>query len=175
MRNDSPNHYGGTTRLLHWGIALLALLQFMKLGDRIDDGEHWIGQTIVPWHISVGACIFVLAIVRLWWAARQRPNRPQPEAMAGMVRLGHGLLYACMLLMPLTGIAVMVGNGYGLTVFGVNLITKTEVETPWLSAIGSLHSPIAWIFLALVLGHIAAALYHHVVRGDQTLRRMLGQ
>ncbi len=175
MRNDSPSHYGGTTRFLHWGMGLLILLQFLKLGDRIRDGEHWIGQTIVPWHISIGVLIFALAIVRLGWAMRQRPHRPQPEASPVMVRLGHFLLYACMFLMPLTGLAAMLGGGYGLTVFGVDIVTKTEVEIPWLGAIGNLHSPIAWIFVVLVVGHIAAALFHHFVRRDQTLRRMLGQ
>lgn len=175
MRNDSPGHYGWLTRLLHWGMGLLILLQFLKLGDRINDGEHWVGQTIVPWHISVGVLILALVILRLWWAARQRPQRPQPEASPGLVRLGHFLLYASMVVMPITGISRMLGGGYGLTVFGVNLIAKTEVETPWLAAVGSLHSPIAWIFVILVIGHVAAALYHHYVRRDQTLRRMLGQ
>jgi cytochrome b561 len=175
MRDDSPKGYGGTTRLLHWGMGLLILLQFLKLGDRIDEGEHWIGQTIVPLHVSVGAVIFVLAGLRLWWAVRQRPHRPQPEASPAMVRLGHSLLYACMFLLPLTGIAAILGGGYALTVLGVNMVEETGVETPWLGAVGSLHSPIAWTFVALVIGHIAAALFHHFVRRDQTLRRMLGQ
>ncbi|NYT44559.1 cytochrome b [Alcaligenaceae bacterium] len=174
MRNDTPSHYSGTTRFLHWAMSLLIILQFMKLGDRINDGEHWVGQTIVPWHISVGALIFVLALLRLWWALRQRPHRPQPEAMPALVRLGHNLLYACMLLLPITGICTMLGGGYGLTVFGINLVAETEVEIPWLAAIGNLHSYIAWTFVALVIGHIAAALFHHFVRRDRTLRRMLG-
>ncbi len=175
MRGDSPSHYGGITRFLHWFMGLLVVLQFLKLGDRIKDGEHWVGQTIVPWHVSIGASIFVLAAIRLWWAMRQRPYRPQPEAFPVMVKMGHLLLYACMFLMPVTGIAALLGGGYGLTLFGVDVITKTEVEIPWLGAIGNLHSPIAWMFVALVLGHIAAALFHHFVRRDQTLKRMLGQ
>lgn len=175
MHNDSPTHYGRTTRFLHWAMALLIMLQFLKLGDRIDDGEHWIGQTFVPWHVSIGVVIFALAVLRLWWAVRQRPHRPQPEASPAVVRLGHFLLYACMLLMPMTGLAALLGGGYGLAVFGIDIVTKTEVETPWLAAIGNLHSPIAWVFVALVVGHIAAALFHHFVRRDQTLRRMLGQ
>lgn len=175
MRNDSPSHYGRTTRLLHWGMGLLIVLQFLKLGDRINEGEHWIGQTIVPLHISVGALIFVLALLRLWWAVRQRPNRPQPEASPAMVRLGHFMLYVCMLLLPILGIAAMLGGGYGLTLFGVSIIAKTGIETPWLGMVGNLHSPIAWLFVVLVLGHIAAALFHHFVRRDQTLRRMLGR
>ena len=175
MLDDSSSRYGMVTRYLHWGVGLLILLQFLKLGDRIDEGEHWIGQTIVPWHISVGVLILLLAIVRLAWAARQHPRRPRPDAFVFLVRAGHFLLYACMFLMPVTGIMTMLGGGYGLTVFGIELAPSTGVETPWLIAAGSLHSPIAWAFVALVIGHVGAALYHHVVRRDQTLRRMLGR
>lgn len=174
MRNDSPDRYGSVTRLLHWGMALLVLTQFLKLGDRIAEGEHWIGQTIVPWHISVGALILVLAVVRLLWAARQYPDRPRPDALVWLVRAGHFLLYVCMFLLPATGVMTMLGGGYGLTVFGVELVASTGTETPWLATLGNLHSPIAWIFVALVVGHAGAALYHHFVRRDPTLRRMLG-
>ncbi|HWL28342.1 MAG TPA: cytochrome b/b6 domain-containing protein [Burkholderiaceae bacterium] len=175
MHDDSPSGYGGFTRFLHWTMAVLVVLQFMKLGNYINDGEHWIGRNIVPWHVSTGALILVLAIVRVWWAVRQRPNRPQPEAMPGMVKLGHRLLYACLLLLPLLGVTFLIGGGYGLTIFGVNLVPRTDVEIPWLAAIGELHSPIALLFVLLVLGHIAAALYHHSFKRDRTLLRMLGR
>jgi cytochrome b561 len=156
-------------------MAVLIVLQFMKLGDRINDGDHWIGNNIVPWHLSVGATILVLAILRVWWAVRQGPQRPQPEAAPGMVKLWHRLLYACMLLLPVLGVTARLGGGYGLTFFGVNVVARTDVKIPWLEAIGSLHSPIAWLFVFLVIGHIAAALFHHFVKRDRTLLRMLGQ
>lgn len=173
--NDSAHRYGGMTRLLHWAMALLIVWQFLKLGDRISDGEHWIGQTLVPWHISIGAVLLVLIVLRLLWALGQRQQRPQhvgPTAL--LVKAGHGLLYASMLLMPITGILLMLGNGYGLKVFGMQLAAKTGVETGWMISLGSLHSPLAWLFVALVLGHIAAALFHHFVKKDDTLKRMVG-
>ncbi|QCG68344.1 cytochrome b [Pseudomonas veronii] len=175
MVNDTAHRYGGITRLLHWAMALLIALQFLKLGDRINDGEHWIGQTLVPWHISVGGLLLVLIVLRLFWARGQRQQRPQPVGpTALLVKAGHGLLYACMLLMPVSGILLMLGKGYGLKVFGVQLVAKTGVETGWMASLGSLHSPLAWLFVALVLGHIAAALFHHFVQKDDTLKRMGG-
>lgn len=173
--NDSAQRYGAPTRFLHWGMALLILLQFLKLGDRINDGEHWIGQTLVPSHISVGALLLALILVRLLWAASQRKRRPLPDgSIALLVKAGHGLLYLSMIAMPLTGLAVMLGNGYGLKVFGMQLIARSGVETPWLVSLGSLHSPLAWLFLLLVVGHVGAALFHHLVKKDDTLRRMVG-
>jgi cytochrome b561 len=174
MQNDSPSGYGRITRYFHWTMAVLVVLQFTKLSERINDGEHWVGEHIVPLHVSIGALILVLAILRVWWAVRQRSHRPQPEAAPGMVKLGHRLLYACMLLLPLLGVTFLIGGGYGVTFFGVNLVPRTDVEIPWLAAIGNLHSPIALLFVLLVIGHIAAALFHHFVKRDRTLLRMLG-
>lgn len=173
--NDSAHRYGSVSRILHWGVALLLTLQFLKLGDRIDEGDHWIGQTLVPTHVSIGVLLLVLVLLRLTWAVVQRGRRPQPAGpLGGLARIGHGLLYLCMLAMPLLGLAVMLGNGYGLKVFGVQLVARGGEEIPWLASLGSLHSPLAWLFLLLVLGHVAAALFHHFVVKDDTLRRMAG-
>ena len=173
--NDSSQRYGGISRLLHWSMALLIGWQLLKLGDRINDGEHWIGQTLVPWHVSIGSLLLILIGVRLLWALSQRQQRPQPVGpTAPLVKAGHGLLYASMLLMPLTGLCVMLGNGYGLKVFGVQLLAKTGLKTDWLISLGNLHSPLAWLLLALVVGHIGAALFHHFIKKDDTLKRMAG-
>ncbi|VVN71683.1 cytochrome b [Pseudomonas fluorescens] len=172
---DSAHRYGGITRLLHWVMALLIGLQFLKLGDRINDGEHWIGQTIVPWHISFGGLLLVLIVLRLVWAVGQRQQRPQhvgPTAL--LVKGGHALLYASMLLIPITGILLMLGKGYGLKVFGLQLVAKTGVEIGWMASLGELHSPLAWLLVILVVGHIGAALFHHFVQKDDTLKRMGG-
>ncbi|MFA7440982.1 MAG: cytochrome b [Sphingomonadaceae bacterium] len=175
MVSDSTQRYGNVTRFLHWAMALLIVLQFLKLGDRIDDGEHWVGQTIVPWHISIGLLLLTLVVLRLLWALAQRRQRPGHVGFqAFLVKAGHFLLYVCMFLMPLTGLAAMLGGGYGLSAFGITLVAETGVETPWLADIGELHEIIAFAFLALAVGHIVMALYHHFVRRDGLLLRMMG-
>lgn len=176
MSRDTKERYGLVSRLFHWGIAVLVAWQLLKIFDRIDDGEHWVGQTLVPYHISIGVLILVLAVFRILWALGQRDNRPEappPPVMAFLARAGHVLLYACLLLMPLTGIAIMVGNGYGLEVFGMQLVAGGG-EIQWLADIGgALHSPVAWLLLVMVIGHAGMALVHHFVRKDGVLRRML--
>ncbi|GLK61465.1 cytochrome b [Azotobacter vinelandii] len=172
---DSKSRYGAITRLLHWSMAVLILWQFLKLGDRIADGEHWVGRTLVPWHISIGALLLVLVVLRMLWALGQRHRRPPHQGPgAPLVKGGHFLLYAGMLLMPLSGLLLMLGKGYGLKVFGVQLVARSGLETGWLAALGSLHAPLAWLLLALILGHVGAALFHHLVKDDDTLRRMAG-
>lgn len=172
MLADSKERYGTLSRLFHWGMALLIAWQLLKVFDRINDGEHWVGQTLVPWHVSIGSLLLLLAGLRIIWASRQRAHRPgQDAATARLVKLGHGLLYVIMILQPLTGVLTMVGKGYGWNPFGIPLVAK-GAEIPWMAAAGSLHSPLAWIFLILILGHIAIALFHHFIKKDGVLRRM---
>src|SRR5690606_966579 len=174
MGTDTKERYGKVTRTLHWVMAVLVFWQFLKFFDRIRDGEHWIGETLVPWHVSIGCVIFLLVILRAIWAAKQRDNRPENDpAVAALAKLGHRLLYASMVLLPITGVLYIVGRGYGVKAFGIQLISGSGTETAWMQTVGSLHSPIAWLLLIMVIGHVAAALWHHFVKKDGVLQRML--
>lgn len=171
-RAERQERYDGVSRFFHWSMALLVVWQFLKFFDRIDEGEHWVGETLVPWHISIGTLLLVLVTLRIFWAARQKDKRPAPDpAMAFLIKAGHFLLYAGLVLLPVTGIMAMVGGGYGLSAFGIPLAAEGD-EVPWMAAIGGLHSPIAWSLLILVVGHIGMALVHHFVKKDGVLRRM---
>ncbi|MBJ6979354.1 MULTISPECIES: cytochrome b [unclassified Luteimonas] len=176
MSRDTRERYGTVSRFFHWTVALLVIWQALKLFDRIDDGEHWVGQTLVPWHISIGVLVLLLVVPRIVWALRNQGNRPPappPRALGLLAKAGHVALYVALLLMPLTGLAIMLGNGYGLTVFGMELVAK-GAEIPWLANVGgALHSPLAWLLVAMVLGHAGMALVHHFIRKDGVLRRML--
>lgn len=172
--NDSKVRYGGISRTLHWGMGLLIIWQFMKFFDRINDGEHWVGENLAAWHISIGSVLLVLIVVRLIWAFVQKGNRPdQDPATALLVKAGHGLLYLAMLLLPVTGAMIMVGNGYGWDPFSIQLVAASEGSIEWMATLGSVHSLIAWTLLILVIGHAAIALLHHFVKKDGVLRRML--
>lgn len=172
MINDSKERYGSVSKGLHWLMAGLILWQFLKFFDRINDGEHWVGETLVPWHISIGTLLLVLVVVRIFWALSQLKQRPSHDpATALAVKAGHLALYLSMASLPVTGALTMIGNGYGMKVFGMQLVAK-GAEIPWAASIGSLHSPLAWLTLLLVAGHVGMALLHHF-KGDDVLRRML--
>jgi len=112
---DSAKRYGLVSRVLHGAMGLLILWQLLKFFDRIAEGEHWVGQTLVPWHLSIGALLLLLAVLRTGWALSQLPNRPRHDpATAWLVKAGHLALYLAMLALPVTGVLYMLGNGYGL-------------------------------------------------------------
>lgn len=176
MSGDTKLRYGLVSRLFHWGVALLVFWQVLKIFDRINDGEHWVGQTLVPWHVSIGSLILVLTVLRISWAIGQRRNRPEPPPppLLGMLaKTVHYLLYAALILMPISGMSYLIGSGYPLNVFGFELVAAGQ-EIPWLASFGAnLHSPLAWLLLIMVIGHAGMALIHHFVKRDNVLRRML--
>lgn len=173
MINDSSERYGSISKILHWVMALLIGWQLLKFGNRIAEGEHWVSETLVPWHVSIGSLVLLLTMLRLIWVMTQRHQRPvHAPAIAKLVKAGHSLLYAGMLLMPLTGIMVLLGGGYGMTAFGFEIFAKGE-EIVWATSIGRLHSPMAWIITLLIVGHIGMTLIHHFILRDDTLKRML--
>ncbi|MFA7504499.1 MAG: cytochrome b [Burkholderiaceae bacterium] len=172
MNRQVQERYDTLSRAFHWGMAFLIGWQLLKFFDRIDDGEHWVGQTLVPWHISIGVLLLVLVAIRIFWAVKQKDDRPAPDPVMGAaVKAGHFLLYAGMALMPITGLLYMVGGGHGVSAFGIELIAEGE-EISWMASLGGLHSPIAWGLLILVVGHVGMALYHHFIRKDGVLQRM---
>src|SRR5690554_195919 len=172
--NDSKQRYGGITRLFHWGMGLLIIWQFLKFFDRINDGEHWVGENLVSWHISIGSLLLLLIVLRIIWAFTQKNNRPEQDpATALLVKAGHGLLYLAMLLLPITGVMIMIGNGFGWAPFGMEIVAGDGPEIGWMATLGSVHSLIAWSLLILVIGHVGIALLHHFVKKDGVLRRML--
>ena len=167
--NDTKERYGGISRFFHWGMGLLIIWQFMKFFDRISDGEHWVGENLASWHISIGSLLLVLIVLRIIWAATQKNNRPvQDPATAMLVKAGHGLLY-----LAITGVMIMIGNGFGWAPFGMELVAGDGPEIGWMATLGSIHSLLAWSLLILVIGHVGIALLHHFVKKDGVLRRML--
>ena len=125
MNSDTKQRYGTISRWLHWGMGFLIVWQLLKIFDRINDGEHWVGETLVPWHVSIGTLLLLLAVLRIVWAVIKRHERPDvvdPGVAGKLAKAGHGLLYLAMLLLPVTGISILIGGGYGLTAFGVELI-----------------------------------------------------
>lgn len=61
MPFDTQKRCGTITKAFHWLMALLVGWQLLKFGDRIAEGEHWVGQVLVPWHVSVGVLLLAFA------------------------------------------------------------------------------------------------------------------
>ncbi len=164
-------------RLLHWLGALL-VVAVAAIGLVMVDLERGseLRKTLYALHKSLGITVLALAGVRI--ALRLATRAPDPLAgpawQLRAARISHLLLYALLCAVPLSGWLLNSVAGQPLPWFGL-------VELPALAAkdaglrkpVDTAHVLLFWTLAALVCVHAAAALHHHVFRGDDTLRRML--
>lgn len=177
MTGRAARAYTPTAKALHWTIVLLVTIQFVSALAMPDIGPHTQPDTWISLHFSIGVLILAVMAARLV----HRLNYPVPleasQALAWerfVALLTHRLFYLILLAGPLLGWASASAHRLTVSLFG--LVTLPAIAAPkarWALTAGDVHATAMWAFLALVALHAAAALYHHVVRGDGTLRRML--
>lgn len=176
---NSAERYGLIGILLHWSTALLVVVLF-ALGlwmSGLDLFSPWYRRAPAL-HQGLGVLLALLVLLRLVWRSLSPP--PAPLASHGprlrlAARLAHGLLYAGLLALVLSGYLLSTAEGRPVEVFG--LFSLPVLITPWpgqrlLAA--ALHQWLAWGLIGLALLHALAALTHHLRDGDATLRRILG-
>ncbi|WP_159976958.1 MULTISPECIES: cytochrome b [unclassified Novosphingobium] len=169
------NRYNAGARMLHWAIAVLILAN-LATGLLHDALEGVVA--VMPVHKAVGLTVLVLSLARLGW--RMCWKAPAyPGSMSGTeiaaAHILHALLYVLMIAMPLSGWIMSSAGKYPLSWFGLFDWPKLAVtKGSTLYEIGhSFHGIGGWTLLALVLGHVAAALRHQFLLRDAVLRRML--
>jgi len=172
---------------LHWAIAALIVLDFllaMSFGQ-FNPADKLYFADAYPLHMSCGALILVLSVARLLWRlAHRRPPLPgMPWALRALARASHLLLYVFMIAAPASGWLVLSLRHQRTSVFG--LFTWAWPTLPaiasmpfaqrqlWHDVLLPLHTRLSYIGMALLVPHVLAALWHHLVRHDDVLSRML--
>jgi cytochrome b561 len=162
-------------RLLHWvmAVCILAML-FIGVGMVSTVTPKFL--PLVSIHKSLGIAILVLALIRL--GVRLRYGAPAlpadlPEPMKLAAHLSHYALYALMVGMPLLGWAMLSAAAYPVVVFGGMYLPAILPQSDSLHAwLWDAHFCLAFAFFALVLMHVAAALFHALVRRDGVFQTM---
>lgn len=169
--------YSGTAIALHWLVGVLVLGQ-LALGWWMLELPKSPPGLRAGWfnaHKSIGLTIGLLMLARLWWRARHpAPALPAslPRWQALAARANHWMLYACLLLMPLTGYLGSVFSGYPIRYFGV-VLPQWGWASPALKELFSgVHYATVWVLMALIGLHVAAALKHLLVNRDGVFARM---
>lgn len=132
---------------------------------------------LISYHKWLGVTIFLLTVARLAWRATHTPP-PLPETIPRWQQRAayglHLLLYVLLLVIPLTGWAMSSAKGFPVVYLGLvqlpDLVGKDKMLGELLTTV---HQMLNFGLLALVGMHIAAALKHHFIEHDTTLRRML--
>ena len=177
MNPGKPASYDAVAVALHWtlGIALLAQIAFGFALDSLAPRGTPARTDVINLHKSTGIVLGVLIVLRLAWRLRHAPPR-WPSVLSAFQRraaiLGHRALYACMLLMPLSGYLASNMSRRGVRFFG-------HVWAPWgpdspaaYAFFNGVHVVTAFVFAALVIGHVGFAVWHAGVRRDGVFERM---
>jgi len=169
--------YGALSISFHWLMLLLivAVYATMDLKSLSPKGSPT-REAMATWHYMLGLSVFVLVWIRLlvrFTGPMPVIEPPLPAWQALLAKGMHWALYALMISLPLLGWLTLSAKGTPVPFFGLELpalVGKSEDLAKWFKDI---HETTATVGYFLVGLHAAAALYHHYVRRDNTLRRML--
>lgn len=183
-QRNTADHWGLPSKLFHWVMAVLViglLGMGVYISEIVDDIYRAFDLTQI--HKSFGFVAFCLIALRLAWRLYAGAPTLPPDVPKWQVRssqASHFLLYALMIVMPVSGwlyaSAAVNQDLYQIPneVFG--LFALPDPFVPGSSALEkrfyTVHNVGGKLLFALVLIHIAAALKHHFVDRDHILRRM---
>lgn len=177
LRNDA-HRWGTIPQLLHWLIVLLILVQgtIGLIMVQLPKTPSVFG--IFNLHKSIGLTILALVVLRFAWRLfdGRPPHLPMPRWQRRTVTVTHGALYVLLFAVPLSGWLFDSSTGLRpLYWWGwLHIPSLTGGPLPHLrDAFATLHATLFWTLIAVTVLHAAAALRHHVVDRDDTLRRML--
>lgn len=169
-------------RILHWvmafGFFFMWLCGYTMTTLVVEDSAQ--EDTFVALHISVGVTLLLLLAVRVVVRIRQAPP-PLPKEIPAfeqsLAHLGHIALYAMSIVIIALGWATQNFGGDAVEWFGlampklfptIEFIASYEAD----EVAETLHMWLAYIMLAMAVGHIGAALVHRWIDGIDILGRM---
>ena len=173
MESQNPA-FAGTSRFLHWTMAVMVFaMLFIGVAMVASLADY---HFLISIHRPLGIAVLVLVVIRFVNRLWNRPP-PLPATMARGERLAatttEYLLYALLFLLPLIGWAMLSSGGYPIIMFSsVRLPSILPVNLPLYAVLRKLHTLLAYLLFATIVGHFGAVLFHTIVLRDGLLSRM---
>lgn len=158
----------------------VALIGLYFVGDYMVDLDYYdtLYHTLPYWHKSIGSLIALLIVLRFAWTYSQpRPAPADPNTTARnhlAAKLAHLALYGLTTALVISGYLISTAKGADIEVFNwfkLPALLANDAQRGELA--GKLHEIFGLVFIGLVAIHGLAALYHHFILKDNTLKRML--
>lgn len=169
--------YSAFARTLHWltAVGVLSMIPAGIVMGQLKGGP--LQNFLFDFHRSTGVVLFLVTVVRLGYRLA-RPPLPLPADVPGWQRTlssaVHYSLYAILLVNPLLGWIATSAYPARITVFWlVELPPIVDKNRPFSEAVFEVHSMLGYLAATLVTLHVAAACYHHFIRRDKVLWRMI--
>jgi len=175
---DTTSGFGWVTILLHW-ITAITVAGLFVLGWIMVDLTYYDSLYYkLPFiHKSVGILLGAVLLLKMFW---KRFNTTASLASHGRLeiigaRLAHWVLILAMIIIVISGYLISTADGSGISVFDWFMVPATITTIPGQEDLaGEVHKIMAYGMALMVLIHAIAALKHHFIDKDDTLRRMLG-
>ncbi|NMZ18607.1 cytochrome b [Pseudomonas rhodesiae] len=173
----SPQFFAPLARLLHWLMALMVIAMLFigaGLAASVSERHAWLIQLHKPLGIAILALVIVRLVVRF---STQQPPLPQelPQWQVLAAKASHLMLYGLMLALPLLGWAMISAAGDPVMLSSsVRLPALVEANAPLFALLRKAHGYLAYLLFLTVLVHLAAALFHGLIRRDGVLQSMTG-
>ena len=176
---NTSQKFGTLTKSFHWGVGLSIIL-LICIGLLMEEmaKSDPLKPLLYLTHKSIGMLVLPVALV--WvvsWLSQKKPT-PLKEIKKPLHRLSrivHTTLILCAVGMPLSGwVMSSAFSGKGVSIF--NLFTIPPIvgyDPSFARAVLGLHILISWVLISFAGLHILAALYHHFIRKNIILQRML--
>lgn len=180
MLRNTPQRWGAVAQVFHWVSAALVLY---LLGHgwwmtRFTDRDTRLSEYAS--HASVGYFVLALILIRMIWRwANDVPLHPAsaPPWERRMALATHMALYLLLVVEGYLGWALSGTLRQPLDQTLGGLVRVPQITRPGSRGthefFEAAHQAVAWILAALVLLHVAAAIYHWKVRRDDVMHRML--
>ena len=167
--------YGSMAIGLHWIIAAL-IVGLVGLGWYMMSVEKEPGSaSFFDLHKSLGFTAFGPIVLRLIWRATHPPEGlpdSVPEWQARVSRWLHWALYACLVVMPVSGYLGAAHQKSGPLFFGLTTPAWAIPDHDVAEQFFTIHSITAWVLVVLVGLHVLAGLKHLLIDRDRVFQRI---
>ena len=165
--------------MLHWLMAIvlsLLIVVGLYMVSLPDVGFDTKKIGLILYHKQLGVAALVLALLRLAWRvgnALPRLVETLPDWQKVIARFVHLCFYALMFALPVTGWIMSSAAGIPVSFFGLfDLPDLVSYDDRLFHLFIELHKWLGYALIVLILIHAGAALRHHLLFKDETLKKM---
>lgn len=174
----TDSRYAPWIRRLHWlvflfvacALVLIYIHGWTPRGTAIHADAKWA-------HMQFGLAVLLIMLPRLLVRSRGGKAPPivpaPPRFQHYLAMLVHFALYALLIATPLLGIANRMWNPAAWNFLGIPMPHVATPDGHFAHKLEDIHETFGNVLMYLAAVHAVAALVHHFVQRDNTLRRML--
>ena len=173
---NTQDSFGLISRALHW-IMAISVIFMLALGNRLTELQPDLSTLyLYGLHKSLGILVLSLAVLRLIWHRISPPPGPIGPSSAWSTwaaRAAHAMIYALLILIPLSGWFASSATGIDVMLFDRLVLPPiAPVSELWEKRGFAVHGILTKLLFGLILVHILAAMKREI-DGDGTLTRMI--